>query len=396
MFNGISVVDQDASGLVGNHALVCKDASVRFPLVSPKHRWRLLFGDESGPWHEALRSIDLKVPRGKIVGVVGHNGAGKSTLLRALAGVLSLSSGRIVRLGPVTALFELGGMGSLLMTGKQYIRRWLRMNNVHSRDWPAFIDEVRAFSELGDRLDDRIYTYSAGMAARLYFSTATALKNDIYLIDEVLSVGDEHFQAKCWSRMRERLADGVSGVLVTHDWTAILRLCEVAYQLDAGQIVAQGDAEGLICGYLNLASQLGRKAEARFGSSLATSFHAESGSDWACEIPLVVGTDSPVFFSYSIEKLLLGHEWQILLMGTESLISKMPGDYSVRLTIPELPLPNGGYRLNLFLSGPKPIDGSQKPIYDVRSWAYGSSLALTVSGTKNAGLVCMPPLEHVE
>ena len=93
------------------------------------------------------------------------------------------------------------------------------------------------------------------MAARLYFSTATCISHNIYLIDEILSVGDEHFQVKCWERIRNQLASGVSGVLVTHDWSAILRLCESAYELRDGKVVAKGEAQRVVTDYLRLSFQ---------------------------------------------------------------------------------------------------------------------------------------------
>ncbi len=375
---------------MANDVLICDDASVRFPLVSPANRWRLLLGKRIDGWHEALSGVTLRVPHGKIIGVIGRNGAGKSTLLRTLAGVYPLAGGKVVRLGPVSALFELGGTGGLLITGRQHVQRWLRLNGVPRKDWPALIDEVREFSELGDRLDDRIYTYSAGMAARLYFSTATSVGHEIYLIDEVLSVGDEHFQAKCWKRIRERLARGVSGVLVTHDWSAVLRLCEQSCELSNGQIVATGDSENVICDYLKLADQLAPDRPAKFGAQCPSALQATSERDWACDVPVEVWGQQPVLFNYSVEKLILGQDWQILFMGAETLVASTPGNYMARITVPKLPLPSGEYRVNLFLTGAKPADGSPKPGYDIRSWTTGNSLRLTVSGPQSAALVLMP------
>lgn len=299
-------------------ALVCEDVAVRFPLTTPARRWRLLFGEAPDQWHDALSGVNLRVPQGKIVGVIGRNGAGKSTLLRTLAGVYPLARGRVVRLGPVSALFELGGMGGLLITGRQYVQRWLRLQGIARREWPALIEEIREFSELGPRLDDRIYTYSAGMKARLYFSTATSVGHDIYLIDEVLSVGDEHFQAKCWKRVRERLQGGVSGVLVTHDWSAILRLCENACELEQGRLVAFGSAEEVICNYLDIAAQLDATRLAEFAHDCPESVEVHTGGAWSCDIPVLVHRSAPVFFNYSIEKLALGNDWQILFMGMVS------------------------------------------------------------------------------
>ncbi|WP_353439156.1 ABC transporter ATP-binding protein [Polynucleobacter sp. UK-FUSCHL-C3] len=370
--------------------LVSKNVSVRFPLNSSASRWRLLFGRGIDSWHDALTNVSLSVPRGKIIGVIGRNGAGKSTLLRTLAGVYPLAAGRVIRLGPISALFELGGMGGLLMTGQQYVIRWLRLNGVPRGDWVDLIEEIRNFSELGDRLDDRIYTYSAGMAARLYFSTATSIGNEIYLIDEVLSVGDEHFQAKCWKRVRERLAKGVSGVLVTHDWSAIMRLCEFTCELEGGQIVAEGDSEAVICGYLKLSDQLDPNRLARFSDECPISVSGISGKNWDFEVPIVVAADSLVFFNYSIEKLILGEDWQILFIGSETLVASSRGDYSVKIQVPNLPLPSGQYRLNLFLSGTKPEDGGIKQNFDIRSWTTGNSIKLHVDGIKESALVKLP------
>ena len=370
--------------------LFSEEAGVRFPLVSPAGRWRLLFGGAVETWHDALRGVSLSVPKGKIVGVIGRNGAGKSTLLRTLAGVYSLSAGRVVRLGPVSSLFELGGMGGLLITGRQYVQRWLRLNGVPRDEWSSLIEEVREFSELGERLDDRIYTYSSGMAARLYFSTATSVSHEIYLIDEVLSVGDEHFQAKCWKRVRERLAKGVSGVLVTHDWSAILRLCEHSFELESGQIVAAGNSEQVICDYLKLAEQLDKNRLARFSNECPVSHVAFSGEEWTCDIPINAMADGPVFFNYSVEKLSLGRDWQILFFGSETLVTSTVGHYLARINVPILPLPAGEYRLNLFLTGARPNDGGPRPGFDIRSWTTGNSLILSVKGVSQPGLVSLP------
>lgn len=370
--------------------LICDDVSVRFPLLSPANRWQLFFGIGIETWHDALEDISLSVPCGKIIGVIGRNGAGKSTLLRTLAGIYSPFRGKVIRLGPVSALFELGGMGGVLITGRQYVLRWLRMNGVPSDEWDSLISEVKEFSELGDRFDDRIYTYSSGMASRLYFSTATSVGYEIYLIDEVLSVGDEHFQAKCWKRIRDRLAHGASGVLVTHDWSAILRLCERSCELRDGRIVSVGDSENIICGYLKLSDQLAYGDHAAFSDSCPTTVNASSGQRWDCDFPVEIYTEVPVFFNYSIEKLILGQDWQILFFGEETLVGTSSGKYNVRISISEFLLTAGSYRLNLFLNGARPAVGGAKPGYDIRSWTTGNSVKLVVDGPEKSGLVIMP------
>lgn len=371
-------------------ALVCEDVCVRFPLVSPAKRWHLLFGAGVENWHEALQGVSLNVPVGRIVGVIGRNGAGKSTLLRALAGVYPLARGRVVRLGPASSLFELGGTGSLLITGEQYVKRWLRLNGVSRRKWGKIIEEIREFSELNDRLADPIRTYSSGMAARLYFSTATSVGHEIYLIDEILSVGDDHFQAKCWTRIRERLGEGISGVLVTHDWSAILRLAERTYELEEGRFVANGDSEKVICGYLKISDQFPVEKPARFKKNLSSLFQAVSGETWKFNVPIEIKKNIPVFLNFSVEKLILGQDWQILFFGPQTLVASSPGEYVVRVEVACLPLPRGSYRLNLFLFGSKPKDGGQNPTFDIRSWTAGNSIKLSVLGSTSPGLVLMP------
>ena len=375
---------------VKNIILACDEISVRFPLFLTGTSWRVLFAKDFPSWHEALCKVSLSVPQGKIIGVIGRNGAGKSTLLRTLAGVYPPSTGRVIRLGPVSTLFELGGMGSYIITGRGYILRWLRLNGVPRSRWQSLIEEIREFSELGDVLDQRIFTYSAGMAARLFFSTATSIGHEIYLIDEVLSVGDEHFQAKCWKRIRERLAFGASGILVTHDWSAILRLCKRACELDGGQIVSSGDVEKVISNYLKLSERLDQNNIAVFSEDCPTFVEGISGGGWNCDIPINVMKEGLIFFSYSIEKLMPGEEWQIITIGPDTFVSSLPGRYHARIMIDNLPLPNGDYRLNLFLSGAKSNNGSPRISFDIRSWTTDNSIMLKVNGRRNNGLINMP------
>ena len=183
---------------------------------------------------------------------------------------------------------------------------------------------------------------------------------------------------------------GVSGVLVTHDWTAILRLCERALELESGRILAEGNAEQIICGYLKLSQQLDPNRLARFSDQCPKSFGAASGEEWVCEIPIDVMGEGPVFFNYSVEKLILGLDWQILILGSDTLIASSVGRYLARIKVPELPLPSGEYRLNLFLSGAKPVDGGVRPGFDVRSWTTGNSLKLSVDGPQVSSLVILP------
>ena len=373
-----------------NLAIGCDNAAVRFPLIDPSQTWRLIFQPSRVRWFEALMDISIHVPRGKIIGVIGKNGAGKSTLLRTVAGVYPLSAGSLVKVGTVSTLFELGGMGGKSITGENYIRLWLRLNGVPKRKWDFLIEDVRAFSELGDRLKDKILTYSSGMAARLYFATATCVGNEIYLIDELLSVGDEHFQSKCWGRIRLRLKDGVSGILATHDWAAILRLCESTYELDAGRISSGGDSEKIIRNYLKLANDFDDNGISKISESCPTEVDARSGENWEFIVPIVVHKENTVRFSFSIEKLVTGKEWQIIILGEEVIVGHSVGRYLTKIRIEDLPLPRGVYRLNLFLTGRKGVNLDQRVTYDARSWTTGNSVELRVDGPSSQALILMP------
>jgi lipopolysaccharide transport system ATP-binding protein len=192
------------------------------------------------------------------------------------------------------------------------------------------------------------------------------------------------------------LNEGVSGVLVTHDWSAILRLCEYALELNNGRIIAEGDSEQIICDYLKLSDQLDPNRIAHFSDQCPTSLFAASGENWVCDIPIEVNADGPVFFNYSVEKLLAGQDWQILFLGSETLVASSQGSYLARIMVKHLPLPGGEYRLNLFLSGAKPADGGSTPGFDIRSWTTGNSLKLSVDGVRGLGLVKLPlVVEHL-
>ncbi|HET6893297.1 MAG TPA: ABC transporter ATP-binding protein, partial [Pyrinomonadaceae bacterium] len=259
-------------------AISCMGVSKYFAIQDEGNSWRLLLGGHGNrPMFKALDDISLRVPKGRFFGVLGRNGAGKSTLLRTLGGVYSPSAGKISIDGTVSGLFELGGFGNQYLTGREYARRFLSIFGAKRHQMADLLSEVRDFSELGEYFDKRVHTYSAGMAGRLYFATAMALQCDVYLIDEILSVGDEHFQAKCWQRLRDRFTNGASGVLVTHDWSAIMKVCEEACIIEHGHVIESGRTDKVVQSYLNLPFPAADVA--RFCKSNPTTYKAISGKD---------------------------------------------------------------------------------------------------------------------
>jgi lipopolysaccharide transport system ATP-binding protein len=378
------MTDFAVSSIKTQIALRCIGIAKTFAVMRELRFWRILFGSrqKSGQMIEALRDISLEVRRGKIVGILGRNGAGKSTLLRVLGQVYAPTRGRMEAFGQIAGLFELGGMGNPNLTGREYAVRYLLFFGISTADLKDVLSEIADFSELGEAFDQRIRTYSSGMAARLYFAVATAYQHEIYLIDEVLSVGDEHFQAKCWRRMRDRLLNGASGVLVTHDWTAIVKLCEMACVIEEGTFSYIGPSDKAVVSYLKLPRPTA--IAARFGASLPEQYQARSGETMHFVVPVEILEAGTVSCAMSIEILRIGMGWEIVIISDFLNIGEQPGLYNVTFKIAALPLHPGGYSLNLFMKH------STSESSDCRSWTYGNGLNLTVVGELGPSAVRMP------
>lgn len=195
----------------------------------------------------ALNKVGLHITPGQTVGIVGRNGAGKTSTLRVLAGIIPLQRGEVGCGGRTVALLELAAGFSRDFSGRENVYLQGALYGFTKHELDVRIDQVIAFSELGDFIDVPVKTYSSGMLLRLGFSIAAHLDADVLLIDEVLAVGDEAFQRKCLRRISERIAAGTTVVLVSHDPAAIERVCERVVVLDRGRIVFDGPtAEGLL------------------------------------------------------------------------------------------------------------------------------------------------------
>ncbi len=241
-------------------AAIARDVSRKYSLYSrPSDRlMELLLRQSRHRDFWALRDVNFSVPRGQTLGIVGENGSGKSTLLQLLAGVLHPTTGEIMVRGRVAALLELGAGFNPEFTGRENVILSGAIMGVSEAEMRSRIDDIAAFAEIGDFLDEPVKTYSSGMYVRLAFATAINVDPEVLIIDEALAVGDAYFQHRCMLRMAEIQARGVTIIVVSHDAAAIKRLCQRVLWLEKGRIVEDGEPEPVTNRYL---SSLFRHAE---------------------------------------------------------------------------------------------------------------------------------------
>lgn len=190
----------------------------------------------------ALRDVSLTVERGETFGIIGRNGAGKSTLLKVIARVLRPASGRVIVRGRVAPLLELGAGFHSELTGRENVYLNGALLGLSKATIQALIDEIIDFAEIWEFIDAPLRTYSTGMVARLGFAVATAVRPEILIVDEVLSVGDQPFQEKCTERMTAFRQQGTTILIVSHSAALVGSLCQRAAWFDRGSLKIVGDS----------------------------------------------------------------------------------------------------------------------------------------------------------
>ena len=183
-----------------------------------------------------LNGISFNVRKGEAVGLIGHNGCGKSTTLKLLTKIIYPDGGTVDMRGRVSSLIELGAGFHPDMSGRENIYTNASIFGLSKKEIDARVDEIIAFSELEDYIDNPVRTYSSGMYMRLAFSVAINVDADILLIDEILAVGDAHFQEKCFEKMQEIKKSGTTIVIVSHSLGQIEEICDRSIWIDAGRI----------------------------------------------------------------------------------------------------------------------------------------------------------------
>lgn len=198
----------------------------------------------------ALRGVDLEVPEAATFGIIGANGSGKSTLLKTMARILTPNKGQVVVNGTISPLLELGTGFHPELTGKENVYLASSLLGQARRDVDGRYDDIVDFAGIEPFMDSPVKNYSSGMYARLAFAVAISVEPEILIVDEVLSVGDEAFQLKCYERMAKLRAEGRTVVMVTHGLETIRSLCSEAAWIDDGTVRSCGKAHDVVATYL--------------------------------------------------------------------------------------------------------------------------------------------------
>ena len=193
-----------------------------------------------------LRDITFSIKAGEAVGIVGQNGAGKSTLLKMLCNTLAPSVGTIEVNGRIAALLELGMGFNPDLTGRANVMNTAGLMGFAHDQILGVMSQIEAFAEIGTYFDEPLRTYSSGMQVRLAFSVATAFRPEILIVDEALSVGDAYFQHKSFNRIKQFQKEGTTLLLVSHDRSAVISLCDRAILIEKGEIRKDGPPEDVL------------------------------------------------------------------------------------------------------------------------------------------------------
>ena len=339
----------------------------------------------------ALRDVSFSVGAGETVGILGRNGSGKSTILKCICGVLQPSSGRIELRGSLAGLLELGAGFQSELSGRDNVYLSGSMLGLNRKSVDRLFDEIVSFAELENFIDTPVKFYSSGMYVRLGFAVAVTVDPDILVVDEVLAVGDERFQAKCMDRIQQYQHDGRTILLVSHNADQVRALCDRAVVLDRGEMIADTNAgEGVrifrehLLGHV--ASVGGESSQS--GSLTITAVTTPSGHFRA-------STDEPFRFTVSLSagEAVAGafvaelHTPDGLLVArtdaNDTPIAISPGDTTLSVDFPRLPLLDGSYELSV---GVVTDHGS-----NVLAWRERAAVVEVVYNGRGAGLVSLRP-----
>jgi ABC-2 type transport system ATP-binding protein/lipopolysaccharide transport system ATP-binding protein len=242
----------------------------------------------------ALKDVSLEVPEGTTFGLIGHNGSGKSTLLKTLAGILRPTTGAVHTTGRISALLEVGAGFHPELTGRENIYLNGAILGLGRRQIDAAMEEIVDFSGIGEFVDAPVKVYSSGMYVRLGFSIAVTVDPEILIVDEIVAVGDEEFQRKCFDHLHELHKRGTTIVIVSHALGIVENLCHGAAWLDHGELKVIGESRAVVREYLEAVNQ--EEATATGGASFDGRARVGSGEVRVIDVELIdaKGKSSPV------------------------------------------------------------------------------------------------------
>ena len=219
-----------------------------------KEKLLFLFSRNRKEKREVLKGVSAKIKKGEVVALIGTNCSGKYTLLKLLTKIIYPNKGKIETNGKLTSLIELGAGFHPDFSGRENIYFNASIFGLTKKEIDDRLEDIIEFSELQNFIDNPVRTYSSGMYMRLAFSVAINVDADILLIDEILSVGDEHFQNKCFDKMLELKNQGKTMVFVTHSMESVRKLCNRTIWLCDGKIKMDGDTEKVVDEYIKAIS----------------------------------------------------------------------------------------------------------------------------------------------
>ncbi len=242
----------------------------------------------------ALRDVNLEIPRGSMFALIGHNGSGKSTLLRCVAGIYRPTEGTIHTEGRISALLELGAGFHPDLTGRENIQLNAAILGLKADEIEESFDDIVDFAGVREFLDVPIKHFSSGMTVRLGFAVAVHLKPEILIIDEVIAVGDEEFQRRCFDFLYELRRKGVTIVVVSHSLELIRSLCDEAAWLEHGEVMASGPVGEVVKAYVSRVNDLEATRDAGADGAGEVAGRSGSGEVRVTRVELIDGLGAPV------------------------------------------------------------------------------------------------------
>jgi len=229
-----------------------KDITLKFP--KQRNLVSIIFDKlrKKDRQYAALSGINLDIKQGEVIGIIGQNGSGKSTLLRVISGIYPPDSGEVYAAGDISLLAGLGTGFSNHQTGRENAILYGSILGHSEDEMKSKLDEIIDFSELGEFIDQPLRTYSSGMKARLGLAVASAIKPNILLIDEVLSVGDPTFKEKSKKKILSMVSNASTVVIVSHSFALLTDICDRVVLIDNGKIISDDEPQTSIRAYYKL------------------------------------------------------------------------------------------------------------------------------------------------